>query len=62
MFPFCPVGREGWLKLPVLRVETTLIARGSEQMVAKDDGVFPFLNEELFGTPESSKLKGRYDS
>ena len=27
-------------------------------MVARDDGDFPFLNEELFRIPESSKSQG----
>ena len=27
---------------------------------ARDDEFFPFLNEELFGTPESSKSQGSW--
>ena len=29
-------------------------------MVTRDEGYFPILNEELFGTPRSSKSQGTY--
>ena len=33
---------------------------GGAIRVARDDGAFPFLNEERFRTPESSKSQGSY--
>ncbi len=32
---------------------------GELRKVARDESYFPFLNEELFGTPECSKSQGR---